>query len=168
MAQETWSIREVQDQVRNLLTQTHAWITRNVEPFEKLPEALDAAARILEQDLPAAKQEVEGLTRFIQELRAEVPILEAQAAAARTRTATLVQQAQDAQRDAERTIVSAMARAKDEQEALASFAEQERLRREREAAEHRAQLHAELDTLAAQKTRMEAEIEALRKKFASF
>ena len=166
MGQETWSIREVQDQVRNLLGQAQAWYGRNIEPFEKLPEALDAAARILEQDLPAGIAELDRLTAQMAGLRASMPDVQADVTAAQARVRAAREEAEAAEQASHERIRQAHGLADARETELTRVFEFKGATLEREAAVRRETLAQDLARLEQQKQDLEAAITALKAKFA--
>ena len=166
MGQETWSIREVQDQVRTLLGQAQAWYGRNIEPFEKLPEALDAAARILEQDVPAGRVEVDRLTEQLAALRASMPDVQADVSQAQARVRVALEAAVAAEEASTDRIVHANRLADARETELTRAFEFRGATLEREAAVRRETLEQDLARLEQQKRDLEAAITALKAKFA--
>ena len=166
MGQETWSIREVQDQVRNLLGQAQAWYGRNIEPFEKLPEALDAAARILEQDLPAGIAELDRLTAQMAGLRASMPDVQADVSQAQARVRVALEEAVAAEEASTDRIVHANRLADARETELTRAFEFRGATLEREATARRETLAQDLARLEQQKRDLEAAITALKSKFA--
>ena len=165
MGQETWSIREVQDQVRTLLGQAQAWYGRNIEPFEKLPEALDAAARILEQDVPAGRLELDHLTGELAALRASMPDVQADVAQAQARVRAALEAAVAAEQASADRIIHANRLADARETELTRAFEFRGATLEREAAARREALTAEIAALEAKKTALDQAIAALRAKF---
>ena len=166
MGQETWSIREVQDQVRNLLGQAQAWYGRNIEPFEKLPEALDAAARILEQDLPAGIVELDRLTAQMAALQASMPDVQADVSQAQARVRVALEAAVAAEQASTDRIVHANRLADARETELTRAFEFKGATLERDAAARRETLGQEIAHLEQQKRELEAAITALKAKFA--
>ena len=165
MGQETWSIREVQDQVRTLLGQAQAWYGRNIEPFEKLPEALDAAARILEQEVPAGRLELDRLTGDLAALRASMPDVQANVAQAQARVRVALEAAVAAEQASADRIIHADRLADARETELTRAFEFRGATLEREAAARREALTAEIAALEAKKTALDQAIAALRAKF---
>lgn len=168
MSQETWSFRDVRDHVSTVLTQVHLWWGRHIEPLEKLPEALDAAARILDHDVPAGVRQLEAITTQIGRLKAEMAALETDVAAARERASAAIQEARDAEQAARAAIADSETRAASRETDLTAEWDAKRAHL---VADYNGQLSALSDDvrrLRVGRDELQAEVEALRRKFAEF
>jgi len=55
--------------IREIFDQLRTYYTKNVKPFEKLPEVIEAAVQVIEHELPAAQKELARLTDELAALR---------------------------------------------------------------------------------------------------
>lgn len=155
------TIREILDQLRNY----HA---KQVKPFEKLPQVIEAAVQIIEHDLPAAKRELENLSGFIAKLRDETPDVEAEARAAQVRV-TVSQKEAAAAEDAARTrIAEADTRAQDRETMFTREDQARRLELETDYNERVSTMADDIKRLTAQRDALTEEVAALRQKFSRF
>ena len=141
---------------------------RWIKPFVILPKLLDSAVVIMEQQLPAAKKELESLTRSIGELQAELPALEREVATARERTAAVVKDAREADDAAQAAVAHSESQARDRDMALTKDYEDKRAVLEGEYNDVVATLGAEIRGLEETRDRLAQEVAAHRDKFRTF
>ena len=155
------SLRECIDHLR-------AYHGRVVKPFEKLPQILDAAVEIIEQRLPAAHIELRELTRIIGELKTELPTLEQEVTAARTRATVAIKDAQEAEGAAGRAGAETDARARERNIALVKQFEAKSAALEAEYHAAAGALAEEIRQLEQTRDRLAQEVAAHRDKFRTF
>ena len=152
-------IREVFDQLRT-------YHTKNVKPFEKLPEVIETAIQIIEHDLPAAQHAVTALTEELAALRAQHPDVQAAVAAARARVQTAEATADAAERTSGEKIRAADRLAQAREIELVRDFEHKGATLERTFNERRDVLTAEIAALEARKTELDQALAALETHFA--
>ena len=141
---------------------------RWIKPFVILPRLLDSAVVIMEQQLPAAKKELENLTRIIGELKIELPTLERDVGAARERAAGALKGAQEAQETARLAAAETEAQAADRDRVLTRTYEDKRTALEAEYAAAAATLGEEIRRLEETRDHLHQEVAAHRDKFRNF
>ena len=150
------------DECLDLLRSLHG---RMVKPFEKLPQMVESAADILKRQLPAAKKELENLTRSISDLKAEMPTLERDTEAARQRATVAIKDAQEAEGAARSAMAETESRAQDRDVALTKQFDDKRNALEAEYAAAVDTLGAEIEGLERKKAELEREVAVVREKF---
>lgn len=152
------TIREVLDQLRTY----HA---KNVKPFEKLPQVIEAAVQIIEHELPAAKRELDNLSEMLMKLRAETPDVEAAASASKERVQQANEAAVAAEREAQGRIGTAERAAAAREVQLTREWEHKGATLEREYTARADTLSNEIIALETKKAALDQAIAALRAKF---
>lgn len=151
-------IREVFDQLRN-------YHTKNVKPFEKLPEVIEAAIQIIEHALPAARTELDRLTHRLEELRASIPNVETAVAEAKARVKMATDEADAAEHASHERIGVAERLASAREISLVRDFEHKGATLERESTTRRDVLTAEITALETRKTELDQALAALEAHF---
>ena len=151
--------------IREIFDQLRTYHTKNVKPFEKLPEVIDAAIQVIEHDLPAAKRELEHLTTFVQELRASVPDVETEVNASKARVDTAQEQAIVAEDESKKRIGVAERLAEAREIQLVREFEHKGATLQREHDTRKEELEIEIMALEAKKAKLDTAIAAVRAQF---
>ena len=152
-------IREVFDQLRT-------YYTKNVKPFEHLPEVIEAAIQVIEHDLPAARKELEGLSTFVRDLRASVPDVETEVAAAKGRVQAALDEAALVEQRCQERVTVAQQAAESQTTQLTRDFEHKGATLERDYTTRRAAIEQEILVLEKTKRDLEIDLAALKAKFA--
>ena len=151
-------IREVFDQLRT-------YYTKNVKPFEKLPEVIDAAIQVIEHELPAARKELERLTQGRDALRASMPDVERAVADATARVTTAQEAATAAEAASGQRIARAEQAAGERETGLRRDFEFQAATLEREHTARRTALEEAITGLDAYKKELEDAVAGIEAKF---
>lgn len=151
--------------IREVLDQLRTYYAKQVKPFEKLPQVIEAAVQIIEMDLPAARRELSGVMEQLTVLRASKPDVEIEVATAQARVKTAQDEAAMAEREAQRRINAAAQMVEIRETRLTRDFDEKQAGQEREFTHRREALTAEITALEAKKTALEEAIAAVRAKF---
>jgi chromosome segregation ATPase len=151
-------IREVFDQLRT-------YYAKNVKPFEKLPEVIEAAIQVIEHELPAARKELDRLSQVLADLRGSIPDVETEVAQAKARVKTAQDDAGAAESSAKERTANAERLFQSRDIELTRSFEHKGATLQRDYETRKEEIETELMALEAKKAKLDQAIAAVKAQF---